>query len=128
MVEMGEEGPGEEPADNRPQRSADGVEAARSGLEEARRRIHVAHPASGEPAESLESTQIAYEMELAEHRDTRERLYRAELAARDLTIAHQREQIAQLEAEIRRLRTALQVLTGRPVPEPEVTGPPQGEQ
>jgi hypothetical protein len=30
-------------------------------------------------------------MELAEHRDTRERLHRAELVARDLTIQHQRE-------------------------------------
>lgn len=48
---------------------------------------------------------------------------RAELAARDVTIQHQREQIAQLEAGIRRLRTALQVLTGCPVPEAEVTGP-----
>jgi len=74
--------------------------------------------------ESLESTRIAYEMELAEHRSTTERAHRAELAAKDATIAQQRYEITDLrrrlaesEADAYRLRVALQVLTGRPLPE-----------
>ena len=122
---MGEEEPRDEQPGQQLQRSADEMEAARSGLEEARRRIRVPHPASGEHVESLESTRIAYEMELAEHRSTTERLHSAELAARDLTIEHQRDRIAELEAEVRRLRTALQVLTGRPIPELQVTSSPE---
>ena len=65
-------------------------------------------------------------MELAEHRSTLERLHRTELATRDLTIAHQQERIAELEAEVLRLRTALQVLTGRPVPETGTSCPAEG--
>ena len=63
-------------------------------------------------------------MELAEHRSTTERAHRAELAAKDATIAQQRYEIADLrrrlaesEADAYRLRVALQVLTGRPLPE-----------
>ena len=74
--------------------------------------------------ESLESTRIAYEMELAEHRSTTERAHRAEIAAKDATIAQLRYEVkdfrrrlAQTEVEADRLRTALQVLTGRPLPD-----------
>ncbi|MGC8628368.1 MAG: hypothetical protein ACP5VR_12625 [Acidimicrobiales bacterium] len=108
---------GEEPAPRHEERSAEEVGTARARLEEARRRIHVPHKPRDDQAVSLETAQVAYEMELAEHRDTQERLHKAELAARDLTIEHQRRQVAELEAEVRRLRIALQVLTGRPVPE-----------
>ena len=78
--------------------------------------------------ESLESTHIAYEMELAEHRSTTERAHRAELAAKDATIAQQRYEITDLrrrlaesEADAYRLRVALQVLTGRPLPRDSLT-------
>jgi hypothetical protein len=85
------------------------LEAARTALEHARvpRR-----PGRAGTADSLDSAQVAYEMELAEHRSTLERLHRAELGARDVTIGYQQERIAELEAEVSRLRTALQVLTG----------------
>jgi outer membrane protein TolC len=63
-------------------------------------------------------------MELAEHRSTTERAHRAELTAKDATIAQQRYEITDLrrrlaesEADAYRLRVALQVLTGRPLPE-----------
>ena len=63
-------------------------------------------------------------MELAEHRSTTERAHRAEIAAKDATIAQLRYEVkdfrrrlAQAEAEADRLRTALQVLTGRPLPD-----------
>jgi len=79
---------------------------------------------SAAEGESLESTRIAYEMELAEHRSTTERAHRAELAAKDATIAQQRYEITDLrrrlaesEADAYRLRVALQVLTGRTLPE-----------
>ena len=72
----------------------------------------------------MESTRIAYEMELAEHRSTTERAHRAEIAAKDATIAQLRYEVkdfrrrlAQTEVEADRLRTALQVLTGRPLPD-----------
>jgi chromosome segregation ATPase len=85
------------------------LEAARTALEHARA---PRRPGRVETADSLDSPQVAYEMELAEHRSTLERLHRAELAARDVTIGYQQDRIAELEAEVSRLRTALQVLTG----------------
>jgi preprotein translocase subunit SecA len=101
--------------------SADDLAAARGALDEARRLIGRPRALEGE---SLESTRIAYAMELAEHRSTTERAHRAELAAKDATIAQQRYEITDLrrrlaesEADIYRLRIALQVLTGRPLPE-----------
>jgi hypothetical protein len=90
------------------------LEAARTALERARAPQRPARPGG---SESLDSTQVAYEMELAEHRSTLERLHRAELAARDLTIGYQQARIDELEAEVGRLRTALQVLTGLGLPE-----------
>jgi outer membrane protein TolC len=45
-----------------------------------------------------------------------------------LAWSSQTARIAELEAEVRRLRTALQVLTGRPVPEPEATSSPESEE
>ena len=110
-------------ADNAPKtdRSADDLAAVRGALDEARRLIRWPRAPEGE---SLESTRIAYEMELAEHRSTTERAHRAELAAKDATIAQQRYEISDLrrrlaesEADAYRLRVALQVLTGRPLPE-----------
>jgi chromosome segregation ATPase len=105
------------------QRSPEEIAAAREALSEARRRMHL--PLRGFAGdESLESTRIAYEMELAEHRSTTERAHRAEIAAKDATIAQLRYEVkdfrrrlAQTEAEADRLRTALQVLTGRPLPD-----------
>jgi hypothetical protein len=85
------------------------LEAARTALQHARA-PHGQRQFG--PEGSLDSTQVAYEMELAEHRSTIERLHRAELAARDVTIGYQQDRIAELEAEVSRLRTALQVLTG----------------
>jgi hypothetical protein len=41
-----------------------------------------------------------------------ERLHRAELAACDVTIGYQQDRIAEVEREVSRLRTALQVLIG----------------
>jgi hypothetical protein len=105
------------PGDRAHQRSADELEAARHALEEARRQIQRSPLVRPGPAEPFDPTRIAYEMELAEHRSTIERLHRAELAARDATISHQRVRIAELEYEVRRLVTALQVLAGLPVPE-----------
>jgi hypothetical protein len=64
--------------------------------------------------------QVAYDMEVAEHRSTMEKLHRAELAARDQAVRHLKMRVIELEDEVRRLRTALQVLTGRPVPGPDV--------
>jgi outer membrane protein TolC len=110
-------------------------------MDEARRLIHWPRRSESEDDESLGSTRIAYEMELAEHRSTTERAHRAELAAKDATIAQERYEIkdlrrrlAQAETEAERLRTALQVLTGRPLPDrasaddeptlPETSGQP----
>jgi hypothetical protein len=102
-------------------RSAEDLAAALGALDEARRLIGRPRTLEGE---SLESTRIAYEMELSEHRSTTERAHRAELAAKDATIAQQRYEITDLrrrlaesEADAYRLRVALQVLTGRPLPE-----------
>ena len=93
-------------------------------MDEARRLIHWPRRSESEDDESLGSTRIAYEMELAEHRSTTERAHRAELAAKDATIAQQRYEITDLrrrlaasEADAYRLRVALQVLTGRVLPE-----------
>jgi hypothetical protein len=66
-------------------------------------------------------------MELTEHRSTLERLHRSELAARDIKILHLSERVVEVEADNRRLRIALQVLTGRPVPGPNGPGPPAPE-
>ena len=74
-------------------RSADDLAAARGALDEARRLIGRPRALEGE---SLESTRIAYEMELAEHRSTTERAHRAELAAKDASIAQQRYEITDL--------------------------------
>jgi len=102
--------------------STDDLAAARGALDEARRLIRWPRALEGE---SLESTRTAYEMELAEHRSTTERAHRAELATKDATITQQRYEITDLrrrladsEADAYRLRVALQVLTGRPLPEP----------
>ncbi len=132
--------PRDEPiADDEPRagRSDDDLAAARGALDEARRLIRWPRVLEGD---SLESTRIAYEMELAEHRSTTERAHRAELAAKDATIAQQRYEITDLrrrlaesEADAYRLRVALQVLTGRPLPEtaspddeaPSAAGPEQ---
>lgn len=125
---MGDDAMAEGPGDEGQQRSADELRALRRALEEAvarsaqRRREH---PEADEP---LDPTAIAYEMELAEHRSTIERLHRAELAARDVTIEHQQARIAELEAEVGRLRTALQVLTGRPLPEAGLTSSPEADE
>lgn len=64
-------------------------------------------PAS-EPDDAFDPARVAYEMELAEHRSTAERAHRAELATRDITIDYQQARIEELEAEVARLRTALQ--------------------
>jgi hypothetical protein len=74
-------------------RSAEDLAAALGALDEARRLIGRPRTLEGE---SLESTRIAYEMELSEHRSTTERAHRAELAAKDATIAQQRYEITDL--------------------------------
>jgi len=129
------------------QRSPEDVAAAREALNEARRLMHLPPRDITGGGESLESTRIAYEMELAEHRSTTERAHRAELAAKDATIARLqyeakdlRRRLAESEADADRLRIALQVLTGRPLPDrdladqepdrlgaPEPPAPPNGE-
>lgn len=117
--------PPDEPEDLRgssAERSPEDVAAAREALNEARRRAHLPlRDSTGD--ESLESARIAYEMELAEHRSTTERAHQAELGAKDATIAQLRyetkdlrRRLAEAETEAERLRIALQVLTGRPLP------------
>jgi hypothetical protein len=134
----------DDPGEPGAQRSHGDVVAAHEALNEARRLMHLPlREVAGE--ESLESTRIAYEMEIAEHRSTTERAHRAELAAKDATIAQLRyeakdlrRRLAESEAGADRLRIALQVLTGRAVPEPvaaesdptvpgEQSDPPHGE-
>lgn len=108
-------------------RSSDDVAAARRSMDEARRLIRWPSRRAEAGDEPLDPAFIAYEMELAEHRSTTERAHQAELAARDAAIAHMRYEVDDLrrrlsraEAEAERLRVALQVLTGRPVPEQAV--------
>ena len=112
------EGPGRQ---GRP-RWPDELAAARTALEEARRQRARSAPGTEEPAEAFDPARVAYEMELAEHRSTTQRLHRAELAARDLTIGYKQARIVELEAEVGRLRTALQVLTGLGLPDKKPTG------
>jgi DNA repair exonuclease SbcCD ATPase subunit len=99
------------------------LEAARKALEEAQRRAHRLSPTTSEPGDTFDPARVAYEMELAEHRNTAERLQRAELAVRDVTIQYQQARIEELEAEVARLRTALQVLTGLGLPGTKPAGP-----
>lgn len=94
-------------------------------LADARRQLHrpprwKERNDSGEPdlSNEIETLRIAYEMELAEHRSTTDRLHRAQLADRDSRIEALQNQIAGLLEERERLRVALQVLTGRQVPDP----------
>ena len=61
---------------------ADELAAARNALEEARRQAARSAPGTEEPTEAFDPARVAYEMELAEHRSTTERLHHAELAAR----------------------------------------------
>jgi hypothetical protein len=126
---MDDEATSEDPKRQGRQRWADELAAARNALEEARRQAARSAPGTEEPTEAFDPARVAYEMELAEHRSTTERLHRAELAARDLTIDYQRASIEELQAEVGRLRTALQVLTGLGLPETKPTGQPKaGEQ
>ena len=126
---MDEEATSEDPERQGRQRWADELAAARNALEEARRQAARSAPGTEEPTEAFDPARVAYEMELAEHRSTTERLHRAELAARDLTIGYQQPSIEELQAEVGRLRTALQVLTGLGLPETKPTGQPKtGEQ
>jgi hypothetical protein len=125
---MGDDARAEGPGDEGRQRSADELQALRRALEEAVARSAQRRREHSEANEPLDPTAMAYEMELAEHRSTIERLHRAELAARDVMIEHQQARIAELEAEVGRLRTALQVLTGRPLPEAGLTSSPEDEQ
>jgi hypothetical protein len=118
---MGDEATSEGPERQGRQRWADELAAARSALEEARRQAARSASGSEEPTEAFDPARVAYEMELAEHRSTTERLHRAELAARDLTIGYQQARIDELDAEVGRLRTALQVLTGLGLPETKPT-------
>ena len=126
---MDDEATSEGPGRQGRQRWADELAAARNALEEARRQPARSAPGTEEPTEAFDPARVAYEMELAEHRSTTERLHRAELAARDLTIGYQQASIEELQAEVGRLRTALQVLTGLALPETKPTGQPKtGEQ
>ncbi len=126
---MDDEATSEDPEHQGRQRWADELAAARNALEEARRQAALSAPGTEEPTEAFDPARVAYEMELAEHRSTTERLHRAELAARDLTIGYQQASIEELQAEVGRLRTALQVLTGLGLPETKPTGQPKaGEQ
>jgi HAMP domain-containing protein len=125
---MDDEAIREEPGGQGRPRSAEELEAARGALEEARRQIARGMLVGWGPAESLGATEIAYQMELAEHRSTTERAHRAELAARELTIEHQQARIDELEAEVGRLRTALQVLIGLVPAEAEPLGQVAGEE
>jgi hypothetical protein len=115
----------EEPSEGAPMRSAGELDAARTALEQARRQIRwPSHNASPDGV-ALGSTDIGDGTEPGDHRS--EKLHRAELMARDVTIGHLRQHIAELEMEVHRLRTALQVVTGLPVPDPgdnPVAGPP----
>jgi hypothetical protein len=119
---MGDETTSEGPGRQGRQRWEDELAAARNALEEARRQVARSAPGTEEPTEAFDPARAAYEMELAEHRSTTERLHRAELAARDRTIRYQQARIDELEAEVGRLRTALQVLTGLGLPETKPTG------
>jgi hypothetical protein len=126
---MDDEATSEGPERQGRQRWEDELAAARNALEEAKRQVARSAPGTEEPTEPFDPARVAYEMELAEHRSTTERLHRAELAARDLTISYQQARIEELEAEVGRLRTALQVLTGLGLPETKPTGQPEaGEQ
>jgi hypothetical protein len=112
---------GEGPTSSGANRSEQETDAALAAIREGLRRL-------GRPPstanDDLDPTLVAYEMELAEHRSTLERLHRSELTARDGTIRHQRTRIIELEAEVARLRTALQVLAGLAPPGSE--GPSRG--
>ena len=93
----------EEPDDREPTTSAGSpadIAAARRSMEEARRLIHWPRRSPSAGGESLESTRIAYEMELAEHRSTTERAHRAELAAKDATIAQLRYEVKDLRRRL----------------------------
>ena len=120
LLQMGDDAMAEGPADE--------LQALRRALEQAVARSAQRRRERPEANEPLDPTAIAYEMELAEHRSTIERVHRAELAARDVTIEHHQARIAELEAEVGRLRTALQVLTGRPLPEVGLTSSAEGEE
>jgi len=125
---MDDEATSGEPERQGRQRWADELAAARNALEEARRQAARSAPGTEEPTEAFDPARVAYEMELAEHRSTTERLHRAELAARDLTIGYQQARIDELEAEVGRLRTALQVLTGLGLPETKPTGQAEADE
>ena len=90
------------------QRSADELVAARSALDEARRQIR--RPTSRRAAPEIDAAG-------RDQWDNVGRRHRAELAARDATIEQQRRRIAELEYEVRRLVTALEVVTALPVRE-----------
>jgi hypothetical protein len=119
---MGDEATSEGKGRQGRQRWEDELAAARNALEEARSQVARSAPGT---EEAFDPARVAYEMELAEHRSTTERLHRAELAARDLTIGYQQARIEELEAEVVRLCTALQVLTGLGLPETKPTGQPK---
>ena len=125
---MDDEATSEEPERQGRQRWADELAAARNALEEARRQAARSALGTEEPTEAFDPARVAYEMELAEHRSTTERLHRAELAARDLTIGYQQASIEELQAEVGRLRTALQVLTGLGLPETKPTGQAEADE
>jgi hypothetical protein len=128
LVQMGDDARAEGPGGERQQHLAEELQPLRRALEEAVARSAQRRRERPEADGPLDPTAIAYEMELAEHRSTIERLHRAELAARDVMIEHQQARIAELEAEVGRLRTALQVLTGRPLPEAGLTSSPEDEE
>jgi hypothetical protein len=91
--------------------------AARSALDEARRQIR--RPTFRTPAPEIDAAGH-------EQRDNAGRRHRAELAARDATIEQQRRRIAELEYEVRRLVTALEVVTALPVREGSGLSTPEG--
>ena len=123
---MDEEATSEDPERQGRQRWADELAAARNALEEARRQAARSAPGTEEPTEAFDPARVAYEMELAEHRSTTERLHRVELAARDLTIGYQQASIEELQAEVGRLRTALQGADRARAPKDEADGPARG--
>ena len=120
---MDEQATSEDPERQGRQRWADKLAAARNALEEARRQAARSAPGTEEPTEAFDPARVAYEMELAEHRSTTERLHRVELAARDLTIGYQQASIEELQAGVGRLRTALQGADRARAPKDEADGP-----
>ena len=126
---MGDEATSEGPGREGRQRWEDELAAARNALEEARRQAARSAPRVRRADRGLRPSP----RRLRDGACRAPQHYRTapprRVAARDLTIGYQQARIDELEAEVGRLRTALQVLTGLGLPETKPTDQPKaGEQ